>query len=302
MDKENQEKKKLKEIGTREKQPESKTVIKNLNLGFMISSDKSKKDSSSIPESNEKLPLNKKSNKTTLPASAEKKEDSSQEKQKEEETEVKTKSLINKKNTQVKKKKLKKSSKCGWIFFKQFNYLMEIGSKRLLEKQDMAPLPGGIWISAVKKEAVKILKKGKNAEYKGGLGDLANMENLSDMSRSILGNKNFINFFHKSTKREKHVMEMRNGKKKKRKKPITDITHILYAMISDKIKKAIFLKVIESVIIISLTVMLRLYIPKIKTYSKEHTVGEGADTSDDSQIIFELLLFPIIALVLSFIR
>ena len=190
-----------------------------------------------------------------------------------------------KKQKSLKKEEKKEPCCLSWVFFFEFNHLFAIGAKRGLTKQDMAPLPPGIRSDVVNEEAEGILKKGVDKNNSNEVFmKLANMD--MNIATGLLSGK----------KKKKEGEEGENGKKK-----INDITELIWIMIQDKIKMAILFKVLENVIIVSLTVMLRIYNPAVKGYSSEYGDTPIAERlrKYDTLILF---VFPLIALVLSILR
>ena len=192
-----------------------------------------------------------------------------------------------------KKKKNKEAAKkpccLSWIFFFEFNHLFKIGAKRGLTKQDMAALPPGIRSDVVKKEALKILKDGAARSNQNNIfAMLANMDmDIGTQLAQLPG-------LGKMIKKKDHD-------EKKSSKTINDITQIIWLMIQDKIKMAILFKVLENVIIVILTVMLRIYSPAIKKYSTTFRGTAIIDKLKSLETIY-LFFFPLFALILAFLR
>jgi len=83
---------------------------------------------------------------------------------------------------------------------------------------------------------------------------------------------------------------------------ITDVSTIIFKMIRPLITKAIFLKAIENIIIISLSVLIRFFVPKFKAYTARKRVPPVLTTKENWEFILNISIYPLIALVLSFFR
>ena len=83
---------------------------------------------------------------------------------------------------------------------------------------------------------------------------------------------------------------------------ITDVSEILFKMIKPLISRAILLNSLENIIIISLSVLIRLFVPEFKAYTARKRETPPLTKSENRTMVLNLIIYPVIASVLSFLR
>lgn len=171
----------------------------------------------------------------------------------------------------------------------------------------MKPLPPGIHSNVVRDISLQILRKGKivDRRMRGEMREELEKEGIS-MPKMFYnfpyGTSKEVSVLKQYEKDEEEELNDYFGEYIPPRNRITDVSSILFSMIRPLISRAIFLKAIENIIIISLSVLIRLFVPKFKSYTARKREQPPLTTEENRDWVLTLLIYPFIATVLSFFR
>lgn len=144
----------------------------------------------------------------------------------------------------------------------------------------MKPLPPGIYSNVVRDISLKILRKGKKIDrrMRGEMREALEKEEIEIPKMFYnfsYGSQEELNVLKQYEKDEDEELNDYFGEFIPPKNRITDVSTILFKMIRPLISRAILLQAMENIIIISLSVLIRLFVPKVKVmYNKEQPLTD----------------------------